>query len=134
MAFCAAKSLNGVRTKEESAKHPRVQHADAIATALGIDMTSWFAPTAENFFNKIPKSLIVTAMNEAGKPPMIDAMKLKKAELAAIAERTVQGTRWLPEPMRIKAAQPDEEVGYTLEDEHRDPEGADDEELETNEG
>jgi ParB family chromosome partitioning protein len=117
MAFCAAKSLNAVRAKGESAKCHRLQHADAIATALGMDMMKWFTPTAENFFKKIPKSLMLAAMTEAGKPPTIDAAKLKKAELAEFAERTLRGTGWLPEPLRIRAAQrEDDEVGYSLED------------------
>ena len=64
-------------------------------------MTKWFTPTADNFFSKVPKVRILQSLNEAGTPLMIDALQLKKADLAARAEKAIQKTGWLPEPLRI---------------------------------
>ena len=70
--------------------------------ALELDMTSWFKPTAENFFSRVSKSQIAECLKQAGKPLSGDAINLKKADLASLAEREVQGTGWLPEPIRIR--------------------------------
>ena len=121
LAFCSAMTVNAVRTKADSEKHYRLQHADMLATALGMDMSRWFTPTVDNFYSKIPKSKIVRALTEAGKAPNADTVtKLKKAEFAAFAERTMQDTGWLPEPVRI-AAEQEEEIGFTLDNEADEP-------------
>ena len=79
----------------------RIQHAEAIAGALQMDMTRWFEPTAENFFSRVSKAQTVSALNEAGKA--VPDPKLKKAELAAVAEQELRGTGWMPTPVRILA-------------------------------
>jgi ParB family chromosome partitioning protein len=108
LAFCAALSLNGIRTKNDSAP-TRLHHADAVATALNMDMRNWFTPTADNFFSKVSKPHILEAMTEAGKAPNSNApAKLKKGPLAELAEKTLAGTGWLPKPIRIAPAQPED--------------------------
>ena len=99
LAFCAALSLNGVKTKNDSGA-TRLQHADALATALKMDMRHWFTPTADNFFSKVSKTRILEAMTEAGKANS-SAASLKKGPLTELAETTLAGTGWLPEPIRI---------------------------------
>jgi ParB family chromosome partitioning protein len=54
LAFCSALSLNAVQRKNDTDAE-RIHHADALATALQIDMRQWFTPTAANFFSKAPK-------------------------------------------------------------------------------
>jgi len=106
LAVCAALSLNGIKTKNDSGA-TRIHHADAVATALNMDMRKWFTPTADNFFGKVSKPQILEAMTEAGKAPNSNASaKLKKGPLAELAEKTLTGTGWLPEPIRIAPAQP----------------------------
>jgi ParB family chromosome partitioning protein len=114
LAFCTARSLNGVQAKADVDGCGRLQHANALALALDLDMTKWFTPTAENFFSKVSKARIAEALTEAGKPPTGETAKLKKAELAAFAEKEIQNTGWLPEAVRI-SAQPDE-VGCSLDE------------------
>ena len=111
LAFCAALSLNGVKTKNDSGA-TRLQHADAVATALKIDMRRWFTPTADNFFSKVSKTRILEAMTEAGKANS-SAASLKKGPLAELAETTLAGTGWLPEPIRIAPEQP-EDTSFAL--------------------
>jgi ParB family chromosome partitioning protein len=66
-------------------------------------MNRWFAPTAENFFGRISKPQIASALAAAGKPADTGKLNLKKAQFAAEAETEVAGTGWLPEPVRISA-------------------------------
>jgi len=116
LAFCAARSLNSVKAKTDVDGRSRLQHANSLALALDLDMTKWFTPTAENFFSKVSKARITQALSEAGKPPAVEIAKLKKAEMAAFAEKEVQSTGWLPEPVRISIIG-DEEAGFALDNE-----------------
>ena len=110
LAHCVAHTVNGVRSKSDAdTEGNRCQQADALASALKFDMTRWFTPTTSNFFSRVSKSQIVEALTEASKPASTEALKLKKAELAALAENELKGTGWLPQPVRIPqtTAQPE---------------------------
>jgi ParB family transcriptional regulator, chromosome partitioning protein len=101
LAVCAAQTVNAVQAKEDRKDAPRLLHADALAKALNLDMTAWFTPTAENFFSRVARPTILKALSEAkGAPAKRSWDKLKKPELAALAEREVAGSGWLPEPLR----------------------------------
>jgi ParB family chromosome partitioning protein len=100
MAYCLARSVNGVQSKNENDRE-RLEHTDALGTALQVDMAKWFTPTAENFFGRISKPRIAEALAEAGKPASAITLAFKKADLATVAEKEIQGTGWLPEPVRI---------------------------------
>ena len=104
LAFCAARSVNAIQTKLDCDSSQRLSHGNALGLALRIDMAQWFTPTADNFFSKVSKSRMVQALAEAGTPLMIDTAPLKKADLAARAEKAIQNTGWLPEPLRITPA------------------------------
>ena len=101
LAFCAASCVNAIQTKNDGDGRNRLPHADALASALEIDMTRWFTPTAENCFGRISKTLIAEALTEAGKTPDSTKLARKKTELAKLAEFEVAGTGWLPQPVRI---------------------------------
>jgi ParB family chromosome partitioning protein len=116
LAFCAARSLNSVKAKTDVDGRSRLQHANALARALDLDMSKWFTPTAENFFSKVSKARIAEALTEAGKPPAVEIAKLKKAEMAAFAEKEIHSKGWLPEPVRISVIE-DEEAGFALDNE-----------------
>lgn len=101
LAYVAGAAVDAVRRKGDRADAPRLAHADSLATALKLDMTHWYAPTAEGYFSRVRRTHILAAIDEAkgGHGPALD--KLKKAELALRAEKTLAGTGWLPEPLRI---------------------------------
>jgi ParB family chromosome partitioning protein len=102
LAYCVSRTIDAVKSKSDTNDDlGRLQQADALADALQFDMTKWFAPTADNFFSKVPKSRIAQALTEAGKPLTPEALKLKKVELATLAENEIRGTGWLPEALRI---------------------------------
>ena len=101
MAVSAAHAVDAVREKGTREDHPRLAHADALATALGFDMRAWFQPTAANYFGRVKRDFITEALVEAGRPARTRTWaKMKKSDLAALAERELHGTGWLPKPLR----------------------------------
>jgi ParB family chromosome partitioning protein len=103
LAFCMACTVNAVRTKKDSADDDRLAHADKLAVALNLDMTAWFTPTAENYFAKVSKPRILEALTEVKGATAPAWDKAKKSDLAAIAEREIAQSGWLPALLR-KAA------------------------------
>jgi ParB family chromosome partitioning protein len=79
----------------------RVAYSNGLASALHLDMAQWFTPTAANYFSRVGRTQIVSAICEAKNASSKRSWdKLKKSELAALAERETAGTRWLPQPLR----------------------------------
>jgi ParB family chromosome partitioning protein len=106
LAFCASASVDGVVSPhQDTSDAAKVEHADQLASALQMDMRDWFVPTADNFFARISKEQTANALTEAGRPLGLQELKSKKGQLASIAAKEIQGTGWLPEPLRIKSAE-----------------------------
>jgi ParB family transcriptional regulator, chromosome partitioning protein len=102
MAICAACTVDAVQTKNGGRDADTLRHADDLAEALKLDMGQWFTPTASNFFAKISKQAILDSIAEAkGTPCAPSWEKLKKPELAMLAEHHTAGTGWLPKPVRL---------------------------------
>ena len=79
------------------------QLADALAAAVGLDMADWWTPTAGSYLAQVPKARIVEAVTEAVSIEKAAPLaKLKKGEAVAAAEALLQGTRWLPSPLRAR--------------------------------
>jgi ParB family chromosome partitioning protein len=58
-------------------------------------------PTVDNYLGRVPKARILEAVRAAKgeqSAQLID--HLKKADMAREAERLLEGTGWLPEPLR----------------------------------
>lgn len=104
LAFLAGYSVDCVMRKGQSGRSARMVHADSLASALSLDMTNWYTPTAEAFFSRINRKAILTAIDEAKGEHAPALEKLKKAELAVRAEQIIAGTGWLPQPLRPAAA------------------------------
>ena len=100
LAYLAGSAVDAIRHKGERDDTARLLHGHQLGNALELDMTTWYAPTAENFFNRIRRNQILASIDEArgGHGPALD--KLKKTELAIRAEKTIAGTGWLPAPLR----------------------------------
>jgi ParB family transcriptional regulator, chromosome partitioning protein len=104
LAFCAATAVNAVRLKGDRQDADRFGHADKLAAAVGLDMKTWFTPSAENYFSRVSKPQILEALLEAKQQPPAPAWeKLKKGELAQEAERQMAGKGWLPASLRPAA-------------------------------
>jgi ParB family chromosome partitioning protein len=64
-------------------------------------------PTVDSYLGRVPKARILEAVREAKgehSAQLID--HLKKAEMAKEAERLLDGTGWLPEPLRLAGSEP----------------------------
>lgn len=102
LAVIASRSVDAVIGKHERPNSADKRHANRLAQALALDMGQYFTPTAQGFFSRISGNAIQAAICEAkGLKPAPAWAKLKKAELASLAERQVAGSFWLPEPLRI---------------------------------
>lgn len=81
----------------------RLRDAERMSTAVKLDMAAaGWRPTAENYLTRVTKSRILAAVREAkgeAAAQLID--HLKKADMAREAERLLEGTGWLPEPLRL---------------------------------
>jgi ParB family transcriptional regulator, chromosome partitioning protein len=101
LTFCAACMVNAVQRKADTPDSPRLGHARNLSLSLNFDMKAWFIPTADNYFSRVSKPQILDALAAARHQPPAPAWeKLKKAELAAIADREIAGTGWLPDILR----------------------------------
>lgn len=68
-------------------------------------MKERWTPTAQGYFNSLPKERILAVVREAVSPSTeMTLIKLKKAPLAEAAATQVARTGWLPEPLRMAAA------------------------------
>lgn len=101
LAYCAGATVNAIDAKQHHQQASRIAHADILAKALNLDMKAWFTPTAENYYSRVSRESVITAITEAkGIPAKRSWQKLKKSELATLAEREIAGTGWLPKPLR----------------------------------
>lgn len=109
LAVIASLSLDAVITKGKRLDSTQSHHANAIGEAVLLDIGDYFTPGAENFFGRTNSASIICAICEATGSDSAPAWhKIKKSELAIIAERKIAGTGWLPEPLRaVSAAQDD---------------------------
>jgi ParB family chromosome partitioning protein len=121
-------SAHGVRT--------RLDQANVVARAAGLDMVqAGWRPTVDNYLGRVTKPRILEAVREAkgeSSAQLID--HLKKADMAKEAERLLDGSGWLPEPLRLvdsspSSVEPEGEAGSLPEflADEEDPENASDE-------
>lgn len=76
----------------------------SLLDALSFDVAEHVTPTADNYFGRVSKPLILEALKESGvehEPEQL--VKLKKGELATKAEALTAGSRWVPKLIRTPA-------------------------------
>ncbi len=80
----------------------RLDQADVLARAVGLDMVAaGWTTSVDNYLGRVTKPRILEAVREAkgeSSTQLID--HLKKGDMAREAERLLEGTGWLPEPLR----------------------------------
>jgi ParB family transcriptional regulator, chromosome partitioning protein len=117
LAHCVAFGVNALREKvdryggaglSQHGLERRLKHADLVARAVRLDMVdAGWRPTVENYLGRVTKPRILEAVREAKgeqSAQLID--HLKKADMAREAERLLNGTGWLPEPLRLVDVEP----------------------------
>jgi ParB family chromosome partitioning protein len=112
LAYCVSFGINALYEKGDRYGGPgvsahgvqhRITQADRLARAVGLDMVeAGWRPTVDNYLGRVTKPRILEAVREAkGEPAAQLIDHLKKAEMAKEAERLLDGTGWLPEPLRL---------------------------------
>jgi ParB family chromosome partitioning protein len=111
-AHCAALTVFAVKAPWE--KKPRAwATADTLATVVGLDMTAHWSPTVRNYFGRVTKAGIVSAVREAVGVEAAERISgMKKDAMAEAAEQLIIGTGWLPAVMRTSVSErlPDAET------------------------
>ncbi|AFO91624.1 DNA-binding protein [Phaeobacter inhibens] len=102
-AHCVSLTLNAVH-EAYNRRPAALAHADVLATALNLDMvTVGWTPTADVYLARVTKAQILEAVREAKGDVAVDRIAgLKKPEMITAAEELLEGTGWLPEPLRTQ--------------------------------
>ena len=91
-AFCVAATLDGVSGTDSA--HP----INALCDVLAVDMTKYWAPTRETYWNHVSKARIVEVVSNAVSPEAAAPLaSMKKNEAAAAAEIRLSDSGWIPE-------------------------------------
>ncbi|CCD98874.1 ParB/RepB/Spo0J family partition protein [Bradyrhizobium sp. STM 3809] len=110
-AHCAAQAMNAISEPANRVHHGRMSaqgirgrldQADRLSRAVGLDMIrAGWKPTVDNYLGRVTKHRILQTVREAkgeGSAQLIE--HLKKPDMAREAERLLDGSGWLPEPLR----------------------------------
>lgn len=111
-AHCASSAVNALYEPANRYNESRVSahgvrrrldQADLLARSVGLDMAAaGWKPTVDNYLGRVTKPRILEAVREAKGEPSVQLIDhLKKGDMAREAERLLDGTGWLPEPLRL---------------------------------
>lgn len=81
----------------------RLREADRLARTTGLDLIdAGWKPTVTNYLGRVTKSRILEAVREGAGGRAVELIAhLKKGDMAREAERLLDGSGWLPEPLRM---------------------------------
>jgi len=120
-AHCASLSLNAV-VEPWNRRPGALAHADVLAGTLGFDMVeAGWSPTVDNYLGRVTKARIVQAVREGrgeDSAQLIDHMK--KDLMAREAARLLEGSEWLPEPLRLELDEVATDAGEIVTDDVTD--------------
>jgi ParB family chromosome partitioning protein len=105
-AHCVGLTVNA--TCQPYDRRPKaIAHANRVAEAVQLDMAAaGWRPTVARYLGRVTKAQILEAVREAkGEQAGQLIEDLKKAEMAREAERLLEGTGWLPEPLRLQGVE-----------------------------
>jgi ParB family chromosome partitioning protein len=111
LAHCVSFGVNALHEKpnpfsghgiSEHGLARRLAQADRLARAVDLDMVAaGWRPTVDSYLGRVTKPRILEAVREAkGEQAAQLIDHLKKGDMAKEAERLLEGTGWLPEPLR----------------------------------
>lgn len=103
LAYCTARTINAVRCRRFGTDGGRLDQAETLAQAMSLDMSNWWQPTRASYLDRVTKQQIVEAVSEAVSDQASENIaSMKKAAMSAKAEELLDGTGWLPEPLRTE--------------------------------
>ncbi len=125
LAFCVSQGVSAYHERTNGAWHieRRLAAAGQLAQVVGLDMVAvGWQPTVGNYLGRVTKARILEAVREAkGEGPAQLIGDLKKDEMAKEAERLLENSGWLPEPLRVgedrAASEPEEALPAFLSNE-----------------
>ena len=137
VAFSIAQTLEATLNTAEGGRSNGFH--DHLGRILDIQVANWWRPTAENFFGRVKKGVMLEALEEIGGPILRGRYKdAKKTELASTcaslcngqgiveAEIREKATAWLPDAMRFDGVEKPERVRasstFTTHEADEDPE------------
>ncbi|SAI56259.1 ParB-like nuclease [Bordetella ansorpii] len=100
LAVCVASTVDVV-TPRATQHQPGAELAQAVA----LDMAAWWQPTADGYFQHVPKAAILNAVGDFAPSHVTRLAKLKKGDIASEAERLADGTGWMPAIFVAEATQ-----------------------------
>nr|WP_321270407.1 ParB N-terminal domain-containing protein [Alcaligenes faecalis] len=100
LAVCVASTVDVVTPR--ATQH---QPGAELAQAVGLDMAAWWKPTADGYFQHVPKAAILEAVGAFAPEHVTRLAKLKKGDIASEAERLADGTGWMPAIFAAEATQ-----------------------------
>lgn len=107
MAFCFAGTLDVVQSPKAFISKRKKDMTGELEELLKLDMTDYWKPTADLYFNHISKDHILQAVKDAKGLDVANALKkLKKSDLAKAAEKRLENSDWLPDPLKIGVHKP----------------------------
>lgn len=100
LAWVVAKSFEA---KEScSARQNALQNR--LAAILEIDVATWWRPTSENFFDRVPKGSLLSLLDEVGGPALSGRhASQKKSDISASCEKLFAGEVVVEEEVKTKA-------------------------------
>ena len=94
LAVCVAATVGAITSRED------VVPAGALAQAVDLDMRQWWTPTAARYFAHVSKARVLDAIKAFAPDHAARLTKLKKDDLASVAEQLAAGSGWLPAMLR----------------------------------
>ncbi len=122
LAVCVASTVDVV-TPRATPHQPGAE----LAQAVGLDMATWWKPTAEGYFKHVSKAVILDAVGAFAPESITRLAKLKKADIASEAERLANGTGWMP--AIFKAEGPQQAVQESAQEESPEQDAPEDAEA-----
>ena len=105
-AHCVGLTINA--TCHPYDRRPKaIAHAGRLAEAVQLDMAAaGWRPTVAGYLGRVTKPRILEAVREAKGEQAAQLIEdLKKADMAREAERLLDGSGWLPEPLRLQGVE-----------------------------
>lgn len=104
LAYLVGRTANAVRQRHDPGAGERLAQADLLAEATSLDMSKWWCPTRESYFDWVSRQRMLEAVSDAVSPAAAQAIAhMKKPAMASRAEQLLKDSAWLPEPLRSGA-------------------------------
>jgi ParB family chromosome partitioning protein len=117
LTFVGAVTVTGLYGTE-----PERQSNEALARALGLDMTQWWTATGASYFHHVSKARVLEVVTEAVDANAASPLAaLKKDAVVTGAEQTVARTGWLPAVLRVQTLPTAGECSESLQGEEEEP-------------